>query len=210
MEELLRSLEKTIEQKNWYAALIMTITLPDIAGHIDSPTDDSQKRYVKWFDEYIKQKYPTTNKVYYGIEGLVFGVTQAHTSKPFFITGEECYAIRCTILHEGSYKINGQQVLKNMKDDSLNIIDRVADCVRFTFEDNTTNAEYATIQFIGNQNILQINVSQFCIDIKDGLYKWMEDIKLQPAKQERLKQSLKIFTYSNLHRYQQLKIPRWA
>lgn len=197
MKELLKSLEIAIEQKNWYAALIIAITLPDIAGHIDYPNDGSQKRYVKWFDKYIKQKYPTTDKVYYGIEGLVFGVTQAHTTKAFLITGEECYAIRCVILHEGRFKINGQSVLKSMKNDSLSIIDKVADCVRFTFESNTSNTEDVTIQSIGDQNILQINVSQFCLNIKDGLYKWLEEINLQATKQERLKQSFKIFTYTD-------------
>jgi hypothetical protein len=191
MKELVKSLELAINQKNWNAALIMALTLPDIAGNIDYPKDGSQKRYVKWFDKYIKHKYPSTNKVYYGIEGFVLGVKQQHSSKPFMITGEECYAIRCVVLHEGRFKINGQSVLKSLSN-GHNVIDKIAESVKFAVDENSSNSDTVNVQFIKKQAILEINVQRFCVDFKDGLYQWLDDIKHNSIKQERLKQTIKI------------------
>ena len=84
MEHLLASLQQSIDQKNWYAALFMSLTLPDIAGKIEFPNDTSGKRFSKWFDIYIKHKYPATDMVYFGIEGMTFGNPNQQTSQKDF------------------------------------------------------------------------------------------------------------------------------
>lgn len=38
MEELMNSIRLSIKTKNWYGALTLALTLPDIAGKIEHPT----------------------------------------------------------------------------------------------------------------------------------------------------------------------------
>lgn len=198
MNEILKSLEQSIEQKNWYAALTTGLTVPDIADDIDFPSFGSQKRYIMWFDKYIKPKYPTTDTIYYGIEGLVFGVSETHTQKDFLLTGEECYAIRCALLHEGRYSIKSQKVLKTNSNSTIKKVDRFADSVKFVYNDNSTTSELPTVQWISEQKILQLDICKFCTDIRDGIQTWLKDIEQDVAKQERIIQSLRIFSFSNI------------
>ena len=37
MESLYRALESAITNKNWYAALFIALSIPDICGYIESP-----------------------------------------------------------------------------------------------------------------------------------------------------------------------------
>ncbi len=78
MEELLNSIEKSLESKNWYAALVVALILPDICGKIDNPNKCSRERYEIWFDKYMRKYY----------------VAAMH--------GGDCYAIICAALHEFS------------------------------------------------------------------------------------------------------------
>ena len=96
MNNLTHALESAIEQKNWYAAVMLALTLPDICGKIEYPEDHSGARYKKWCEKYLEPKY--THQV---------GPAQMekiHT----FLSGSDCYALRCALLHEGSDDITEQ------------------------------------------------------------------------------------------------------
>jgi len=51
----IEALEKSIANENWYSALIVAVTLPDICCSVDGTKPDKNSRdpYVKWFDKYI-------------------------------------------------------------------------------------------------------------------------------------------------------------
>jgi hypothetical protein len=65
---------------NYYAALSLALTLPDIAGWIRSPEDGSRRRYTAWWNEYVLPQYR--------------GLTE--------VSGSDAYALRCAFLHAGS------------------------------------------------------------------------------------------------------------
>lgn len=88
--ELMESIDKALKSKNWYAALTMTLMLPDICGKIDNPKMKSAERYIKWFNQYIKPDY--------GME--------------MFMEGGDCYAIRCAILHSFSEDLTEHKAKK--------------------------------------------------------------------------------------------------
>lgn len=48
MEKLMLARESVIKQKNWYATVILALTLPDICGKIEYPGDNTSTRYKKW------------------------------------------------------------------------------------------------------------------------------------------------------------------
>lgn len=95
MNHLIRSVEASLEEGNSYAALATTLALPDICGWILDPTVSSRARYVAWFDRYVAHHY-------------VHHIGVDHTCT-VFLSGNDCYALRCAFLHEGREDITEQR-----------------------------------------------------------------------------------------------------
>jgi hypothetical protein len=87
MRHLLTAINASIAQQNWYAALSVTLALPDICGWLEDPSASTQDRYVSWFDRFVAANY----------ESL------------FFLGGRDCYALRCAFVHEGREEIITQR-----------------------------------------------------------------------------------------------------
>ena len=92
MRQFIQAIEISLNTQNWYSALALALTLPDICGKIDYPNlhRKSRLRYSKWFDMYVGEEYKMT------IEGETIT----------FLTGNDCFALRCSYLHEGSNKVS--------------------------------------------------------------------------------------------------------
>jgi hypothetical protein len=164
MKQLFDSVELAIRTENWYAALILALILPDIAGKIDNPDSDSNKRYADWFDKYVGDKYK-----------LKIGPNHVeHT----FLSGNDCYALRCSFLHEGKSEINDQHA-RDVLDDFVFVVPRKS----FTIHCNQSTD--------GSQK-LQLQVDIFCVDIVKGLMQWLNDIEKDSGKQSALSTLLKI------------------
>lgn len=88
MESIIEAVRRAIKEKNWYGALFISLTLPDICGKIEYTDLSSEKRYKDWFDKYMAAKYRHQNIV--------------------FLSSSDCYALRCALLHEGSDDITKQ------------------------------------------------------------------------------------------------------
>jgi len=161
MKQLIDSVESSLKERNWPAALNSTLTLPDIAGKISYPITASGKRYADWFDEYVGAKYKSE----------VGAGHNVHT----FLSGKDCYALRCSLLHEGSSNIK-EQSAKDVLDD-------------FMFVAPPKSGSVHCNQF--NQK-LQLQVDIFCNDILRGLKQWIKDIDKDPVKQSNLRNLMKI------------------
>lgn len=101
MNHLLHAIEKALEAENHYAALTMSLALPDICGWVQDPSSKSKARYVAWFEKYLQQTYTLPASI--------------HRHEHIFLNGSDCYALRCAYLHEGRDDITdqrAQQVLK--------------------------------------------------------------------------------------------------
>lgn len=144
MERFTRAIEKSIESENWYSALTLALTIPDICGRLSYPDLEkkSQKRYVKWFDEYILHHYESP---FHG-EGFTF------------MSGGDCYALRCALLHEGRDDVTGQSARRKE--------------VLSKFSISTTGSHRAMIG-----DLLILNLQAFCLEICQGVKKWSEDYK---------------------------------
>ena len=95
MKHLFISIENALYAGNNYAALAMSLALPDICGWVQDPSAGSKARYVAWFEKYLQAKY-------------VSSATQ-HRSDHTFLNGSDCYALRCAYLHEGRDEITDQR-----------------------------------------------------------------------------------------------------
>lgn len=82
LQQMIDAVSQAIEYQNWYAALFICLSLPDICSSMDEKFSQSTQkgRYSAWFDRYI----PVTFKI-----------------APTNFTGEDCYYFRCQLLHKG-------------------------------------------------------------------------------------------------------------
>jgi hypothetical protein len=80
---LLEQIEQCLRQRLYYVAIMASLAIPDIGGAIDSDDgNSSQKNYADWFNKYVKPRY--------------IGELD--------LTGDECYYLRCSMLHQGKAK----------------------------------------------------------------------------------------------------------
>jgi hypothetical protein len=96
MRHLVDAVRRSVREQNWYAALTLALTLPDIAAKIDGKLGGSESRYVAWFNDYLLSRY--TGDSFFGPRA--------------FLTGNDCYALRCAFLHAGDFDITGQRARK--------------------------------------------------------------------------------------------------
>jgi hypothetical protein len=145
MFRFVSSVRQAVTERNWYSALIGALTLPDICGWLESPKLGSQARYVAWCRRFLEPKYT-----------YPLGPTHKHT----FLNGEDSYALRCAVLHQGSHDITRQRARAAL--DRFHFIEpppppRVVHC-------NQVN------------NTLQLQVDLFCLDIATGVEDWQRDV----------------------------------
>lgn len=86
-------IEKARDPQCFFAELALALTIPSVCSRYGLTEEELrvQKesiRYPKWYDEYV---YPQYN----------------------FLTGKECYAVRCAILHNGDIDLYKQSIMRH-------------------------------------------------------------------------------------------------
>ena len=160
------SIKKSIEEENWYSALAVSLMLPDICGNLEWPNKKSTSRYIKWFKENLQEQTYTS---YIG----------ADRKKHVFLTGDDCYGLRCSYLHAGQDNINAQSVQK-----ALNEFVFVAP------EPNTYLHRNYKVDSDGQK--LQLQIDKFCLEICEGVENWIDRVKNNTDIQERARNMMEI------------------
>lgn len=161
MEKLINSVKLSIETKNWYGGLTLALTLPDIAGKIEFPNLSSSKRYSQWYENYMIDKYKSN-----------IGPDRV---EHIFLSGNDCYSLRCSYLHEGKSEISGQTARDILED--------------FEF---VVPPEFSIIHKNQMNNKLQLQVNIFCEDVINSIDEWLIDISEDEIKQSKLSNFLKV------------------
>ena len=88
MQKLLDSIRKSLDDKNYHSALVLSLIIPDICGKLEHSNKSSSKRYPEWFNKYLGKKYDNC------------------------LSGEDCYALRCSSYMRGQVipKTKGQKM----------------------------------------------------------------------------------------------------
>lgn len=81
MDFILDSIDSAAQKGQCFPAVVTALTVPDIAGAVDSSGVGSQARYVTWIENWFLPKCPTYAE--HQIDGVAL------------------YALRCKLLHEG-------------------------------------------------------------------------------------------------------------
>ncbi|RKY78195.1 hypothetical protein DRQ00_05700 [candidate division KSB1 bacterium] len=163
MKTFIDSIRLAVTNENWYGALIIALILPDICGKIEFPDKSTNKRYPEWYDKYVSHKYE-------------FGdcYQKANT---IFMTGNDCYALRCALLHEGHLDLRTQKASEKLQ--RIHFVVPKSEKIRHKI--NFSNIEF------------QLEVDKFCLDICDGAEKWLSDVSGNQEIQDRIKKIFKIY-----------------
>lgn len=146
MNDFINSLEQLINQCNWYAALVLALTLPDIcAKHSSATSTGSQARYAAWFNQYVAPNY-TYNT---GVDRIPH----------IFLNGNDCYALRCSLLHEGG-SVTGHQQAHDILDN-------------FQFVSPPVGG--GTIHCNQSDSVLQLQIDIFSLDMLNACKQWWSE-----------------------------------
>lgn len=89
-EQIIKEINICLEHECFMSALGMALTLPDICGKAEYPTDGVTKRYIKWTNEYISA---------YEKDDSPYGIDMP------YLSGEVLYNLRNAFLHQGNPNI---------------------------------------------------------------------------------------------------------
>lgn len=85
-----------LNESLYNCALAVSLTLPDICGKFEFPQESSSsKRYKEWFSTYAEPLFTIA----------ATKLPEEETINITWITCDECWALRCAVLHAGNYKV---------------------------------------------------------------------------------------------------------
>jgi hypothetical protein len=167
LEPFLDSLNQCILTKNWYGALMIAVTLPDICVSVDGTQESERQRlfqkkentngasknaYINWFNEYCN-------------DWSRFG----------FMNGKNAYALRCAVLHQGDSDIKTQKAV------DLNL---GYEKIQFVLSDGSRKGKMViqnqvlwsdpSIELNKEEKVLNVEVESFCGKIYHCVSIWME------------------------------------
>lgn len=117
-----------------------------------------------WFQKYVQKKYTIEP----GFNG---------EKKHVFLSGDDCYALRCALLHEGSVDIASQ----------------AAQDVLETFHFTKPGPNVVHTNHDVTHNTLQLQIDLFARDIIEGIIQWVKDIEHDSKKMEALFKLMRIY-----------------
>lgn len=143
INEYVTSILKSIENENWYAGLTLALTIPDICGSINTPNENSsKKRFIEWYDAFV---LPRFSQVFSNGEG------------DLLLNGADCYALRCSFLHNGIENISNQRAKELLE--------------KFYFIQPLKSWSFNTRS---RNNMLIIQIDRFCKLICDAVDDWLK------------------------------------
>ena len=156
MNHLASAVEQSLASGNHYGALAVALTLPDICGWVEGVRHRSKDRYLSFFDAYmaILYKHPV------GAQGTV----------TTFLSGEDFYALRCSVLHEGRDDITAQKARQTLE--------------RFQFV--LPPSDWTVHRNLFGRGALQLQVDLFCREILTGVYSFLAGIEAGSPEAERM------------------------
>lgn len=92
----IHEIESSLDKGLYISALALALTLPDICGKAEYPTDRTGTRYKKWYSNHVEPLYQFSDSSY---------------SKDLpYLNSEVVYSLRNNFLHTGNPNIDKQRI----------------------------------------------------------------------------------------------------
>jgi hypothetical protein len=137
MRDLLEQIYAAVTSGHHYLSLFPTLTLPGICGAMESDNGwDTRDKYVAWFDRWAAAKFSL----------------RADSDSAF--TGEECYGLRCSLLHQGTTEQSKSRY------------------TRIVFSEPNPEHRLAHLNVMGD--MLNLDSTIFCVNILNSVAVWLD------------------------------------
>lgn len=183
MHRFVHAIRDAVRSENWFAALFLALSAPDVCGALENPAAGVGDRYKSWFNRYLKQKYDPSNLFELvlstspqSLENMPPEAIQRLKSLPSnaacAFTAEDCYRFRCKCLHQGlPEKIGGEKI-------------------HFTAPDKVGQL---TIHMSSFDGLYQLQIDIFCLDICLAVERWIADVGANPDIKARMSQLIEVY-----------------
>jgi len=165
MEDIITGLNHAIETENWYTSLFVAFAIPDICSKIQYPDKYTNVRYPDWFQTHRNNSY------------------RSHLS------GKDCYALRCAILHEGSQSIEGQRAQEIIH--------------KFSFSGKGSHLISFSGIHLGSsddgKNVCHLSVKKFSQDMVESYRSWLQSVQSDSGITQKLDKTLDISVSNSLY-----------
>jgi hypothetical protein len=85
MEMILQEIERALQARLYYLAVVMAVTMPDICAALEAANGrTSGDKYKAWYNAHLAPLYPR-------------------------LTDDDCYSLRCGVVHQGRFGHPGMQ-----------------------------------------------------------------------------------------------------
>lgn len=133
MKDLLDQIERALDANLYLLALLGSLVIPDICGAVGSEDGRAdRKKYINWFTKYAANICP-------------------------FLSGEDCWRFRCSLLHQGSSQ------------DKWSSYSRVL----FVEPTATTNIFHCNVL----NDALNIDIRIFCLGMVAAARRWLDEVQ---------------------------------
>lgn len=149
MLKKIKSIELSLNSNNVLSALALSLTIPDICGQVEYGDEmeggrNSRKRYERWFNEFVERYYADESG----------GIEDYKLAESTYFTGEMCYQLRCSFLHDGNSDITKNGKIERNFIFELNLF--VGDSIsRVEFKNSRD-------EVISKTKTIKINVKKLC------------------------------------------------
>ncbi|WP_436907862.1 hypothetical protein [Enterobacter kobei] len=178
MQQLLSGIDDCLSKENWFGALFIAISLPDICGATEDKIKGNGARYKDWFNRYLKPRYNADNMYEYlnltnpsMLQGMPEEMKDSFRARLPIVSfsADDCWSLRNACLHEGV----DETKLRKFK-------------ITIPARENLH-----THMNIFN-GVLQLDVIEFCNDIAAGVRKWLFDMQNEPDVMAKLNKMMTI------------------
>lgn len=181
MKNIINDVRASLKHKNYYSALALALTLPDIC--IKSENKNGRQEYIDWVDKYIftdkKQcafaKFHKDIIIAIGFEADEYFIEQQNLKqdesiyKVDSINGTIMYALRCSILHAGNVIVDFGKHPLDIKI-SLGVSDSpIGDTFLMSYGFNYKKEAYAELEVITFCNFVCEKVEKYYNDNPNNL-----------------------------------------
>lgn len=133
MKDLLDQIERALDANLYLLALLGSLVIPDICGALGSEDGRAlREKYIEWFKKYAANICP-------------------------FLSGEDCYYLRCSLLHQGSSQHERSGYSR----------------VLFVEPTATTNVFHCNVL----NDALNIDVRIFCLGMVAAAHRWLGEVE---------------------------------
>lgn len=159
LNDFVAAARRAADDDNWFAALPIALTLPDICAAVDNPgPNKSRARYVAWWNVYMAERY-----------GVRPDEDEEPQWEPFtYLPGTDAYALRCAYLHSGTDIVEGRSTIH--------------DRIRFLGPPSASAFGYSEVS-----RTLNVGLEQFVEWVCVAVERWMVDRASDALAQERLR-----------------------